>query len=144
MKKLFVLVLALSFATPAFALTLKEKKQVQAWNDYLKDESQSYVKSFKDKCGYDLPVTMEEKFATPFMEANTNAASYCDSPRSAMSGMCEDATSKDSIAKQVKKVDCKLGEKGKVNIKLTGTTLTFTVGVEAANLDDAVKTFLEK
>lgn len=140
--KMFIVALVL-VSTSVSALTLKEKKQLNDWNDYLKSESDSYVKSFKDKCGYDLKVTMEDKFTTPFMMANTNAASYCDSPRSAMSRMCEDKTSKEAISGKIKAVNCKLGKDGETAFKLNGSTLEFTVGLNAANLDDKSKEWLE-
>jgi hypothetical protein len=130
-------------AATASALTLKEQKQYKAWQAYLVDPSQSYVKTVKDKCGYDIPLTMEEKFVTPFMAENTHAASYCDSTRSAISGMCEDETSKAAIKRNIKKIECKLGAKEKAEFKLNAGTLTFTVGIGASNLDDKVKEYLE-
>ena len=142
MGKIVLAILA-TFATSAMALTLKEQKQYKAWQAYLTDPSQSYVKSVKDKCGYDIPLTMEDKFTTTFMEANTHAASYCDSTRSAISSMCEDETSKAAIKKNIKKIECKLGTKEKADFKLNAGTLTFTVGLGASNLDDKVKEYLE-
>ena len=145
MKFMVWMMLAL-VSVSAFALTLAEKKKQKYWEDEIAGkEGQGYAKTFKDKCGYDLPVTMEEKMVTPFLEANTSLSSYCDAPRAAMSSMCEaDKMNKDAITAKIKKVDCKLGEKGKVDMKLSGSTLVFTVGLDAANLEDAVKTFLDK
>lgn len=142
MKK-FAVALALVVSTSAFALTLKEKKQYADWQAYLTSESDSYVKWFKDKCGYDMPVKMGEEFVTPFMAANSNAASYCDSVRSKMSSMCEDKLSKEAISKKIKSVTCKLGKEGQADFKLNGTTLEFTVGLNASNLEDKAKEWLE-
>ncbi len=141
----FVSIVAIALVSfSAFALTLAEKKKFASWQEYLTG-SEGYAATFKTKCGYDLPISMEEKFVTPFMEAGSNAASYCDATRSSMSSMCEaDKLNKDAITAKIKKVDCKLGEKGKIDFKLTGTTLVMTVGLDAANLDDKVKEFLDK
>lgn len=136
-----IALLALSFS--AQALTLKEKKQMGEWRAYLASESESYVKTTKDKCGIDIPVTMEDAFATPFMTASANAASYCDATRSAISTMCNDATSKAEIVKKVKKITCKLGKEKEKTFKFNGTELVFTVGLNASNLDEAVTKFLE-
>ena len=143
MKRLIVLFLMLGFCSTSSALTLKEKKQFEDWKKYTTDESQSYVKTVKNKCGINIPLTLDEKMVTPFMEVNANAASYCDSMRSAISSMCDDATSKASIVKQVKSATCKNGPKEKVSLKLVSKNLEMTVGPGAANLDDAVKAFLE-
>lgn len=142
MKHVFIATV-LVVSTSAFALTLKEKKQFAEWQDYLKSESSSYVKWTKDKCGYDIPVKMDEAFTTPFMEANTNAASYCDSARDAIQYMCEDKTSKEAITAKIKSIHCKLGKKEEASYKLNGTTLEFTVGLGAPNLRDKTKEWLE-
>jgi hypothetical protein len=140
-----VAVLALmAVGSSASALTFKEKKQYQEWVNYLKDENSSYVKTVKDKCGYDIPVTIEDKFTTPFMAANAHAAAFCDETRSQISSMCEDATSKEAIKAKIKKIQCVLAKKeDEASFKLAGGTLTFTVGVKASNLGDKVKEFLE-
>lgn len=145
MVKLFA-ILVLAISSTSFALTLKEKKKFEEWNEYLKNPSSSYIKTFKDKCGYDLPVTMEEAFVTPFMTGNSNAASYCDTPRSVMSSMCEDATSKKAITDAIKKVTCKYtSKKGVLDFKIDkkSKTLEMTVAIDASNLDEKTKTFLE-
>ncbi|MES2525672.1 MAG: hypothetical protein V4598_01240 [Bdellovibrionota bacterium] len=141
MKK-FIVLLAL-VTTTASALTLKEKKQFAEWQEYLTSESSSYVKWTKDKCGYDIPVKMEEAFVTPFMTENTNAASYCDSAREAIQSMCEDKMSKDAISKKIKSISCKLGKKEEIAYKINGSVLEFTVGIGAANLKDKTKEWLE-
>lgn len=148
MKKQVSLVVALfammAISSTASALTLKERKQYKEWQEYLVDTSSSYVKTVKDKCGYDIPVTMEDKFTTPFMAASANAASYCDEARSRISSMCEDATSKEAIKAKIKKIHCTLAPKEEeASFKLAGGTLTFTFGVKASNLGDKVKDFLE-
>lgn len=138
----FITIVAISlFSFSAFSLTLIERKKQAEWQEEIK--TGGYSTTFKSKCGYDMPLTMEEKFVTPFMAANTSAPSYCDSTRSAMSSMCDDKLSKEAITQKIKKVECKLGAKGQKDLKLNGTTLVFTVGLDASNLDDAVKTFLE-
>ena len=138
---MFIISLVL-ITTTASALTLKEKKQWAEWQEELTSDS-SYSKTFKEKCGYDLPVKMEEKFVTPFMEANTSATAYCDAARSAMSSMCADKTSKEEITKKVKSVSCKLGKAEEASFKLNGTNLEFTVGLGASNLEDKTKSWLE-
>ncbi len=144
MKKVLLTLALIAVSSSASALTLKEKKQFKEWTDYLADASSSYVKTVKDKCGYEIPLTMEDKFTTPFMAANANAASYCDETRSKISSMCEDATSKDAIKAKIKKIHCVLAKKeDEASFKLAGGTLTFSVGVKASNLSDKVKDFLE-
>jgi hypothetical protein len=101
------------------------------------------VKTFKDKCGYDLEVQMDEALVTPFMAENTSAPSSCDAPRAAMARMCDDKLSKEAIAAKIKKVHCKLGKKEEASFKLNGTTLEFVTGIGAANLEDKAKAFLE-
>jgi hypothetical protein len=142
MKKI-ILAAAVVITSSAMALTLKEQKQFKQWQAYLTDASQSYVQSVQEKCGYAIPLTMEDKFVTPFMTENANAASYCDSTRSTISSMCDDATSKAAIKKNIKKINCKLGKKEEASYKLAGGTLTFTVGVGASNLENKAKEFLE-
>lgn len=142
MKKMILVIAALVGST-AMALTLKEQKQYKEWQAYLIDPDQSYVKTVKEKCGYDIPVTMEDKFVTPFMAENASAPSYCDTPRGTISSMCDDETSKTAIKKNIKKIECKLGAKQKVEFKLSGGTLTMTVGVGASNLDEKAKEYLE-
>ncbi len=144
MKTMMMAFIAIAIAGSAQALTLKEKKQLADWKTYLTSADQSYVKSVKDKCGIDIPVSIEEKFTTTFMAENANAASYCDTPRSTLSSMCDDATSKAEIVKKVKKITCKLGKAEEATFKLSGTELIFTVGVKASNLDEKAKEFFEK
>jgi hypothetical protein len=141
-KTMMIAALALACGT-ATALTLKEQKQFKAWQDYLKDPDQSYVKSVKDKCGYDIPLSMGQEFVTPFMKDNASAPSYCDSTRGTISGMCEDETSKTAIKKNIKKIECKLGKEKETAFKLANGTFTFTVGVNASNLDSKIKEWLE-
>lgn len=141
MKRLMIAAILLCSAA-AGALTLKEQKKYKEWQEYLTGDS-SYRDEVTKKCGYDIPVTMGPEFATPFMAANAHAPSFCDATRSAISGMCEDETSKTVIKKNIKKVDCKLGKVKEAAFKLSGGTLTFTVGVDASNLDDKVKEWLE-
>lgn len=144
MKKMLMTAIVLTFALAAGALTLKEKKQVEEWNAYLTDASKSYVKTAKDKCGYDIPVKMDEAMATPFMAANANAASYCDEVRSTISGMCDDKTSKDAIKAKIKSINCHLGKKPTdVEFTIKSGVLDFAVGVNGSNLSEKTKTFLE-
>ena len=144
MKRTLGLMLILCFSTSAFALTLKEKKQFMKWQDQLaKEDEYGGAETFKKKCGVEIPASLDEHMVTPFMEKNASLSSYCGSARKAMAGMCSDATSKESILKQVKKIDCKGGKEGELNIKLSGSTLVLTFGTGAANMDEKVKEFLE-
>jgi hypothetical protein len=144
----YLLTTALFFLTTvgsvAYGLTLAEKKKFNEWQEYLKDENSSYVKTVKTKCGYDIPVALDEKFTTTFMKEGANAASYCDETRSKISYMCEDATSKEAIKSKIKKIQCTHAKNAEdATFKLTGGTLTFTYGVKASNIGDKVKEFLE-
>ncbi len=145
MKK-FALVLTL-VTTSAFALTLKEKKQLADWQEGLANPNSSdfYAGTFKTRCGYDLPVKIDEKMVTPFMEKGYSLAAYCDAPRSQMSSMCEsDKMYKEAISKKVKAVSCKFSSKPEdLSFKLAGTTLEVTMGLETANIESKTKEWLE-
>ena len=143
MKTTIAAALFFVVSSSAFAMNLAEKKQFAEWQAYLTDASQSHVETAKKNCGYDIPVTIEDKFTTPFMAANTSAASYCDSARSTISDMCQDAMSKAEITKKIKKITCKLGKAEEATFKLNGTELVFTVGLGASNLEQKTKKFLE-
>ncbi len=143
MKSFALFVIVLAFVSSASALNLKEKKQLNDWQAYLKDPGQSYIGKVKENCGFSPAVSLDEKMVTPFMTENANAASYCDAVLSTMSGMCEDATAKPMIVKSIKKIDCKLGKKGEVAFALKGGTLTFTYGVGGSNLNEKTKEYLE-
>jgi hypothetical protein len=142
MKNMLLVLATVLVAQPAFALTLKEKKQLAAWNEQVKG-ADSHVAQVKQKCGFDLAVSLDEKMLAPFMAENTSAAAYCDSGASAIAGLCEDPASKAEIVKKVKKVDCKNGKAGEAAIALKGSTLEIAVGPGTSNLDEKVKTFLE-
>ena len=141
MKLLGLALIVLGFVSTSHALTLKEKKQLADWQTEL--ETGDAATQFKTKCGYAMPVTLDEKFVTPFMETDMTASGSCDQAMGSMATMCEDATSKASINKQVKKLNCKFASKGPAAFKLVGTTLEFTFSSESSNLDSQTKTFLE-
>ena len=144
MRILILLSLVLGFSFSAQALTLKEKQKLEYYKKQLTDPSgDNYLKTFKEKCGYDLPVTFDEKMITPFLAENTSVSAYCDAPRSSLSGMCDDATAKDAIKGKIKKVSCKLGKKEEKAIKLVNGDLQFTVGLGAGNLDEFIRTWAE-
>ena len=140
--KMLLISLAL-VSTSAFALTLKEKKQLEAWNTSLEDASESSSQAFQTKCGYKLPVKLDEKMVTPFMEGSANAGKYCDSVRSSIATMCEDKTSKEAVVKKVKSVFCRLGKGEELMYKFNGTTVEVTMGIGAANIDAKTKEWLE-
>ncbi len=144
MKTLNIFALTLSIAASASALTLKETKTLNEWKAYLsKDSTEGHSSSVITKCGYEIPVEIDEKMVTPFLTDNTNAAAFCDATLSTISGLCEDEVAKPMIKKNIKKISCKLGKKEEVSFKLSGGTLTFTFGLGANNLDQKAKTFLE-
>ncbi len=142
---LAIVTFGLSFESQA--LNIKEKKQLKAWKQYMDDPSQSYGKWFKDKCGYDLPVVIDEGLVKPFMAANTSAASYCDSPRSVMQAMCGDKDMKEIVLpefkKKIKKVVCKMSNDKELTLKIEKGALTMMVKPGTSNLDKKVKDFLE-
>lgn len=140
--KLIIAVLTITFSVSAFSLNLKEKKQFDDWKTWL-TSSDSWQSAAKEKCGVDFAVTFDEGMVTPFMATSANPAAYCDGVREGMASMCEDKTYKDAIAKQVKKVHCKLGKKDELAFKMNGSTIEATMGVEAANINTKTKEFLE-
>jgi len=143
MKKVFLVILAMSFAQGAEALTLKEKKEKVEWEKSLSNPETSYMDEFNEKCGYSLPVTFEEKMIPAFLKTNANGAAFCDHARYAMAYMCDDPISKAEIAKKVKRVSCKLGKDREITMKLNNGEFIFTIGVTSTNLDKEVKAFLE-
>jgi len=141
---LSLLVLGIVGATSAQALTLKEKKQYQAWKTWLADPAQSNIGAAKDKCGYAIPFTLDQALTTPFMEESSDAAAYCDELYNALAETCGDDTGKQAVKAKVTKITCKLGKKEEVSFALSKTgVLKFTFGVGAANLKDKAKKFLE-
>jgi hypothetical protein len=144
MKRIILFSALLAIAFTAHALTLKEKQQLATWQESLNKPGEGYGQLFKDKCGYDLPISIDEKMTTPFIAARANAASYCDSVREAIADMCSDNIAKDAIKSKVKKLSCTSGAKDDdANLKLNNGTLTFAVGHNASNIGDKVKKFLE-
>lgn len=143
MKMFLSIISVFSISLSAQALTLAEKKQIAKWKEDIGSSTEYSSEQFKKKCGYDMPVSLDEKMVTPFMADNSSLPAFCDSPRSVMASMCDDAISKTEITKKVKKVTCLLGKKGEISYKLNGTELVYTVGLGASNLDEAAKKFLE-
>jgi hypothetical protein len=141
--KLFISFLLSLVCFSAIALTPKEAEKFKYWQDYLKDPKQSYSEKVKTNCGYEIPITIDEKFVTPFMTANTHAASYCDSTRSAIASLCKREAIKPYVVRNIKKIDCKFGKEKEVAFNLNGGTFTFTVGLHTPNLDEKVKEYLE-
>jgi len=140
MKKFLPFLLIMLIATPALALTLAEKKQYQDWQEDIAEDA-AY---FKEKCGYELPVTMNESMVTPFMEQNTSASSYCEGVIQTMASMCEDALSKQAITEKVKSVTCdyKKGET-KGAWSLNEGMLTFSSDVGTPNISEETQKWLE-
>jgi hypothetical protein len=141
--KLFISILLSFVCFSAIALTPKEAEKFKEWQDYLKDPKQSYSERVKTNCGYEIPITIEEKFVTPFMTANTSAPAYCDATRSAIASLCKRDVIKPYVVRNIKKIDCKLGKEKEIGFKLAGGTFTFTVGLHTPNLDEKVKEYLE-
>lgn len=142
MRLLLIVSLMVGFASAAHALTLKEKQKKESWTKELADEKNYEVKEFKAKCGYDIPITFEDKMVTAFLEKNTDLPSYCGAPRDAMRGMCKDETAKKEITAKVKKITCKLGAEKEKSFKLENGELILTVAPGATNLEqEATKWF---
>ncbi len=143
MKKLVLAAMVL-VGTSAFALTLKEQKELKSANDELKDPESKIVKFVKEKCGYDIPVSVDEKLATPFLSENMTISGTCDQARDSIGSMCEDETSKVLIKKSIKKIACKLGGKDKkLDISIAGGTLTVGLNTKSSNIPQQVKEYLE-
>lgn len=139
-----VAVVAVAFTTSAHALTLKEKKEWAKVQEDLKNPSHSASGHVKEKCGYELPVKIDEAMLTPFLTAGKSLVGFCDAPRSKIASMCDDKTTKEAVSKQVKSISCHLAKKSDdVILKMSGTTLDVTLGTESSNLEDKVKEFLE-
>lgn len=144
MKLMIALILLLGTSLSASALTLKEKREYEKWKTQLsKEESGSYYNAIIQKCGYEVKVSLDEKLVVPFVADNSDASSYCNSALSAISFMCEDAIAKPMIKKNISKVTCNLGEKGKESFKLSSGNFVFTFGLGATNLDQKIREFLE-
>jgi hypothetical protein len=141
--KIILLVTALIMSSSSFALTIKEKKQLADWNAQLTDSENTMTKLIVDKCGIKVPVKLDEKFATAFMEANASAAGYCESVRTSIANMCDDKIAKDAIAKKLKSIDCKAGKPEETSFKWNGGALQVTLGLNAANIEDKTKNWIE-
>jgi hypothetical protein len=129
------------------ALTLGERNEMQKWRTSFTDGSgDMHVEYFQQRCGYTLPVTLDDSLAAPFMAKHSNAAGYCDAALSEMGGMCEEsAISKEAIATKVKALHCRYsaGDKGSFTLSPEGV-LDFSFDVDSSNLEDKTKEFLEK
>jgi hypothetical protein len=143
MKILSLALLALILTSPAHALTDKEKRQMKAWNDYLESDSQSSAKRATEKCGFVVPTKLDDAFATSFIKATAHAGDYCDSVRSAVADYCGDEIGKSSVKEKIKKISCKLGKDSEVSFKLVSGDLQATLGLNAGNIKDKTKEFLE-
>ena len=144
MTKLKIFAAILCATATASALNLKETKTFNEWKENLsKNTKEGYYAEVIKKCGFEIKTELDEKIVTPFMAENTSGWSFCDAPLSTISGMCEDATSKAMIKKNINKLVCKLGKKEEASFKMAGGTLTFTFGLGASNLNDKTKEFLE-
>lgn len=142
MKKMMVGVVALMLGGTAFALTMKERQQVEKWHKAL-EGSTSQGRFVKTRCGVDIPAAFDEDMVTPFMEANASAAAYCDSAREAIGMLCADATAKKAVVEQIAKVSCKVAPKGTVSFKLGAKTFEMSVGPDVSNLSAKAKKYLE-
>lgn len=147
MKNSLLIIVLSSFAllgSNAKSLTIKEKKEFQEWQNYLNDGTASAKNKVMTNCGFDIPISLDEKLVTPFMKDQANAASYCDEARSTIATMCEEATSKSAIKSKIKKINCNLNKKeDDTLLTISGDTLNFTIGTKSSNLTDKVKEFLE-
>ena len=142
--KAIVFTIALLVSTQAFSQSLKDKKLLNEWSQYLENESESSVKKFKDSCGYALKIEIDPKMAGPFAAKNAHGGSYCDEARKAMAELCADKTGKDSVTKNIKTLSCKLSDSDEIKMSLKGGVFEFKVGTGSGNLSTKAKTFLEE
>jgi hypothetical protein len=143
-KKLNLILTILAIASVSSALNLKQTKTYNQWKEYLsKKSTDGFSDEVVKKCGYEIPVDLDEKTVVPFTAENTSAALFCDATLSTIAQMCEDATAKPMIKKSITKISCVLGKKQESSFKLSGGVLTFTFGLGASNLEEKAKDFLE-
>lgn len=142
MHKYLAIALLLVAGSFSQALTLKEKKELaEAQTRIAGDEG--HASQFKKNCGFSMPVTIDEKLATPLM-ANSTSFMICAQPVEAMASMCGDATSKEAIKAKVKKVTCKFGgSDGKAEFKLVGGDLQVSITGKPPYIIPLAKEFLE-
>lgn len=137
----------LVLASPARAdYSLREKQ-------YMKGEEKELAKAVTNtntKCTMKLNAVIDWKSWRKEMnrildgEVRRSVYSYCQLVPDNMWSMCSDKTAADAIRKKIKTFVCKFGGKGKRDIKLTGSTLSFWVDWEAANNDPYIKQYLGK
>ncbi len=135
-------------AGPAGAeYSLREKQFMKQEDGYLAP----HVKKANEKCGSSLNASID--WASFQGEVNKrldgklhrSPSGYCALVPDNMWSMCrDDADAKAAIQKKVKTYVCKFGGKGKRNISLDGSTLTFWVDWEAPNNDPYIKGYLGK
>jgi hypothetical protein len=133
-------------ATPARAdYSLREKQ-------YMKGEEKELAKAVKntnEKCKMKLKAVIDWKSWRKEMNRildgkRRSVYSYCQLVPDNMWSMCSDKTAAGAIRKKIKTYVCKFGGKGKRNIKLTGSTLSFWVDWKAPNNDPYIKKYLGK
>ena len=143
-SKILASCLAIGLAASANALTLKEKKDFESEKALLMKADSYDVTNFKEKCGFHLPITMDEGMVAPFMAANTSMASFCGIPRNKMANMCDDATTKAAIKTKIKSMKCMYNtKKDEVSFAIKGGVLELKVGEKASEFSDKFKDFLE-
>jgi hypothetical protein len=142
MKNLaLVALLSLGPSVAIAEMSLKDTKQMEEWNKHLQDG----IESHKSHCGYAITAKLDPGFVkTKFVEERTSAGAYCAAALEGVGNLCDDATSKPVVAKKVKKLTCKPGPDGSASFKLAGGELQFTFGLNASNLPDQTKKYLEE
>jgi len=142
--KYFMTIVASGFLVSAsFALTLKEKKELKAANDYIAGD-EGYAKTAKEKCGVDFKTTIDEKMVGPFLKDNFSVGSSCGAGVEALADLCgKDEETKKAVVDKIKSVKCMLGEKEKASYKINGSVLEMTIGAGAPNLNYNLKEYLE-
>ncbi len=123
-------------------VSLKEKKYRAEQLESFKED----VDATNTACGTSLTADIQfAGFSKAEPEHNAHSVSgFCAAPLTALRTLCADATAKEAIQKDIKKLDCSFGGAGKRAISLKGGTLVYVVDWEAANSDDYVKDFIEK
>jgi hypothetical protein len=143
MKKILMMFMLFS-CTSAFALSLKEQKELMSWKESLsKNYSEGHAAQVVAKCGYEIPAELDEKLVAPYIGKGQCGYCPCDQAFEAIAKLCEDDMSKAAIKKSIKKLSCKLGKNGEAGFALNGTTLSVSYAYDAPYMVDKVKEYLE-
>ena len=138
----------LLLATPSFGeFSLRQKQLMEQENRYFNKEADRAAEQCKMKLAASIDWNSFKGEMDKRLDGKLHKSfnGFCKVVLSYMAYGCRnDKNVRDVIPRKIKAYVCKFGGKGKRNISLKGSTLTFWVDWEAPNNDPYIKTYLGK